>query len=276
MVHGKKSERKTGFTLIELLVVIAVIAILAAMLLPALSRSKAQALSIKCKNNLHEMSLALRMYVDDTKAYPYGAYWPYNPWFLALQPYTALSWTNAAYHCPAYQGSLALDELLFDNYGSYSYNVFGAAFRASPEQRYGLGIDFWIDWSGVCPPPHSDQDIVAPSELFTLMDAQEVVPYSPSMSNCIGTGWSGSFWSWCNGLYSYSDGFLMEAGSAWGTTFTNKGSYYPIPHANAFNVASCDGHVSAIPAAVLFNPTNSAVNWNVDHQPHPEAWALEW
>ncbi len=106
------------------------------------------------------------------------------------------------------------------------------------------------------------------------MDAQEVVPYSPSMSNCIGTGWSGSYWSWCNGLYSYSDGELLEAGSANIATFTNKGSYFPIPHANAFNVACCDGHVSAIPAAVLFNPTNSAVNWNVDHQPHPEAWVV--
>ncbi len=144
MVHGKKSGRKTGFTLIELLVVIAVIAILAAMLLPALSRSKAQALSIKCKNNLHEMSLAFRMYVDDTKAYPYGSYFPYNFWYLALQPYTVLSWTNPAYHCPAYQGSLAMDEAQYGNYGSYSYNVFGVSALAILE-RYGLGINLVID-----------------------------------------------------------------------------------------------------------------------------------
>src|ERR1700728_4186835 len=60
-----------GFTLIELLVVIAIIVILAAMLAPSLSRSKAQAQSIVCKNHLHEMALALRMYVDDYKGYPY-------------------------------------------------------------------------------------------------------------------------------------------------------------------------------------------------------------
>jgi len=98
--------------LIELLVVIGIIAILAALLLPALSSAKAHAHATTCKNHLHQMGLALNMYVDEHQGrYPYGIC-PKGPstdwsassyWYAKLLPYYPVPWTNPAYHCPSGQ-----------------------------------------------------------------------------------------------------------------------------------------------------------------------------
>jgi len=70
------TRRRDAFTLIELLVVIAVIAVLMGILMPALGRARDQARTIRCRANLKQYGIGLRMYLDESNfKFPPASQW---------------------------------------------------------------------------------------------------------------------------------------------------------------------------------------------------------
>jgi prepilin-type N-terminal cleavage/methylation domain-containing protein len=191
-------DRAGGFTLIELLVVIAVIAILAALLLPALSRAKSHALRIQCLNSEKQLSLAWILYSSDNREFlvlngggqprssgPYlwvlgsnhgfpggltNIQYLINPAHALFAPYLKAA---AIYKCPTDRSTLRSGNRNVPKIRSYSLNSYMGTMRGNFERPVQISDNFRV---------HLKSSSVAtdlPAQRFVFMDVNPASICSP-------------------------------------------------------------------------------------------------
>lgn len=157
---------KKLFTLIELLVVIAIIAILASMLLPALSKARAAAQSIKCVSNIKQSILEATMYINDYNGYML-CYMGATDWGAALENegYSSNGDPAPVHCCPLIKATEYYHTYgiaIGGNSGSHIY-----AYSAYKLDRYSGTFTIWSDIN-----THLNiQALQSPSSAFLLADS---------------------------------------------------------------------------------------------------------
>jgi prepilin-type N-terminal cleavage/methylation domain-containing protein/prepilin-type processing-associated H-X9-DG protein len=240
------TERRTsGFTLIELLIVIAIIAILAALLLPALSRARAAGLSAACKSNLHQIGIALKLYTDEFQKYPLcAATDPASTFSLWDRQLLALAANNTnLFICPADKPAPKWTNIvgLPQRTPCYGYNMVGTG--RYPATGASLGLDGGFDrgrfGGGTC---LAESQLKVPSDMIAVADCK---PISGGQDNDL------------DDLFPIN--LLSELAPR---------------HNQGENSVFCDGHVEyAKHTAWLKKSDRARQRWNNDHQSHPETWA---
>jgi prepilin-type N-terminal cleavage/methylation domain-containing protein/prepilin-type processing-associated H-X9-DG protein len=246
--YGGNTKAKKGFTLIELLVVIAIIAILAAMLLPALARAREEARKSVDMSNLHQLGLAMAMYVNDYNGYypafnSAGNYWgPFesqngfgpslnyvgqgigSTWVLWLYPYVK-NWK--VFYDPDWQYGINGGAGLTDNgYPQPIYQTLEYAYDYNGGYGMNEGLNMYPPLLGLndvytTNPTYSQNISQLTDPGATLEIGENSVPSWGPSGSCDWQGWQTSHWQY--------------------------------RHLGGADLLFCDGHVAWYPESILDN-----------------------
>lgn len=249
-------QRTRGFTLIELLVVVAIVAILAALLLPALNRSKEAARSTRCKSNLRQLGFALHLYVQDNQdRYPRESISPVSftrsgLWTVALS--STFTGTGNGLFCPSrvrqsVGGQFPNDQVFWSGV-AYDYNTQGTV--RSRESHFGLA---WIRSSPGALVSHDviENQIASPAEMIALTEPDLPSPLIAASGERVELS-----------IVSLS----MGRSTNWTGAI----------HNGSGNGLLCDGHTESRKQRLWQERNDSnRRRWNIDNEPHPETWPAQ-
>lgn len=255
---------RNAFTLIELLVVITIIAILAALLLPLLSRAKESGRNAYCKNNVRQIGIGLHLYVQENNGcypYKYGtmpADWATdclpncadnrNLFLCPSQDRTGLFWLSDETGASNVTWATMLDRwftnppVIVAGSPSYGYNLYGST-RAPRE----LGLERGGNVSANTWRPVREADVISPAEMIEVGDEETG---KGAQEQAIGV------------VTSFFPGIISRAN-------INGVAGVAPRHNHGANITFCDTHVEYGKAAVWTNGFDP--RWNRDHQVHTPA-----